>query len=483
MMVQPGMSIPSRLLATFAALSLALTAAAPDQWFRIATPHFEIYSSATDANAAQKKSHDALLALEDARRVIMDMAQSDWNQAIPVRIISFQSEKQYKPYAPNNGEASYSSNSQSRDYLVMLESDPDHLPIALHQYVHLALQHSGLKLPMWLSEGLAEVLTTEKPAGSDMLIGGVLKDHIEELKTVKWIDFPSLTSANERSPYYNEGNRAGQFYAESWALVHMLYLGRDYHADFGKMLAALNDGKGAAEAWQLAWGKSADRVYADLQAYVKQNSLVATTFPAKRADAIDRAVASPASDLDSGVMLADLLAAMNRKELATAAYDKLAKQYPGSPEIAKSLGYLAWQSGDDDTARKYFEQALPGTRDPQMCYHLAMLYHDSGQGGDKLLATLTKAVSLKPDYGEARLQLGLLEYNRRNYPGAIAALAPIDQIAPERAATLYNALAYAYAETGDLSAARKALETGRKWNKTAAEKQRAEELARFLDSK
>jgi hypothetical protein len=83
-----------------------------------------------------------------------------------------------------------------------------------------------------------------------------------------------------------------------------------------------------------------------------------------------------------------------------------------------------------------------------MCYHLAMLYHDAGQGGDKLIAALTRAVALKPDYAEARLQLGVQKYNRGDYAGAVAALAPIERIAPEHAATLHSVLAEAYEQTG-----------------------------------
>ena len=220
---------------------------------------------------------------------------------------------------------------------------------------------------------------------------------------------------------------------------------------------------------------------------MKQNLLVARALPVKPDKFAEDAVMAPASEAESGLIQADLLAAMNRKEQAAAAWDKLSKLYPGSPEIAESMGYAAWQSGDTEAARKYFEQALPGTKDALMCYQLALLYHDAGQGGDKVLATLARAVALKPDYVEARLQLGLADYNRKNYPAAIAALAPIDRMAPdyvpEHAATLYGALANSYAQTGDYAEAKKYLATSRQWNKTDADKKRADELAQYLDGR
>jgi tetratricopeptide (TPR) repeat protein len=479
--------IPAARLLSTVLFAAAIPAFGADERIRLSTPNFEFYSPAgnkpAEKTALENKGRDALFTLEQVRAFVLQSTHASWDQAIPVRVVSFQSDKQFKPYAPANATGSYSSSNQDHDYFVMLESDPDHLPIAIHDYTHLVLRHTGLKLPTWLSEGWAELFTTLKPAGASGMVGDVLKDHVEELKSVRWLDFNTLTSVNENSPSYNETNRAGQFYAESWALVHMLYLGRDYRDNFGKLLIALDDGKTASEAWQIAYGRSMAQVYADLQAYVKQNSLVATALPVE----LQKSVASPAvsavSELDSGVLLADLLVATNQKVQAKAAYDKLAKQFPGAWQIAESLGYLAWQSGDDESARAYFEQALPGTTDPQMCYHLAGLYHDAGVGGDKPIATLTRAVSLKPDYAEARLQLGILYFNKSNYAETIRALAPIERISPAHAATLYGALAYACAQTGDYAGARKNLDLGRKWNKTQAEKRKAADLAEFLDSR
>jgi len=475
-----------RLLASLALFAAAIPAFGADEWIRLSTPNFEFCSPAgvkpAEKTALENKGRDALLTLEQVRGFILQATHTNRDQIIRVRLVSFQSDKQFKPYSPNNASGSWSSSTQDHDYFVMVESDPEHLPIAIHQYTHVALQHTGLKLPTWLTEGWAELFTTLKAAGTSGMVGGVLKDHVEELKSVKWMDFNALTSVNENSPSYNESNRAGQFYAESWALVHMLYLGRDYRDNFGKLLGALNEGKTTPEAWQIAYGRTVPQVYADLQAYVKQNSLVATALPAAPETSTASPAVSSVSELDSGVMLADLLAAANQKVQAKAAYDKLAMQFPGAWQISESLGYFAWQAGDDESARAYFEQALPGTTDPQMCYHLAGLYHDAGIGGDKLVATLTRAVSLKPDFSEARLQLGILYFNKSNYAESIKTMAPIERSSPAHAATLYGALAYAYAQTGDYANARKNLDLGRKWNRTDAEKRKADDLAEFLDN-
>lgn len=458
-----------------------LHAAGAERWYRGVTAHFEVFEAAADTVTAEKKARDAFAAFAGVRSALLELTGAEWNQAAPVRVISFSTEKQFKLYAPNQAATAYAASNQSRDVFAMVEPDPEHLNVAMHQYAHLVLQRAGLQMPLWMSEGLAEVISTVKPGTSGVLVGGVMKDHVEELKSVKWMDLSALTAVNENSPAYNESNRAGQFYAESWALVHMLSLGQAYRAGFVKTVAALSEGKSAAEAWQSVYGKSEAQVYADLQAYVKQNGFAANATPVRAgAEAVAMA---PAADMDSGLMLADLLAAIRRRDQASAAYDKLAAQFPESPEVAESRGYLAWQDGDAETARRDFEQAMKGAKDPQMFYHLAMLYHDAGVSGERLIATLEKAVSLKPDYDEARLQLGIAEYNRKNYAAAIAALAPIRVVAPEHAAALYGALGFAYLQTGDFVNARKSLEAGRKWNRTAAERAQSDDLQRYLEGK
>jgi len=444
------MSAANRILIA-SMLVTALPAFAADTWIRLSTPNFELYTVAGDKTPGEKNGRAALLTFEQVRALVLQATRANWDQVIPVRIISFQADRQFKPYAPNNADTAYSSNTQSRDYFVMVDSDPDHLPVSIHQYVHLALQHSGPNLPLWLVEGWADVFSTLQPAGTSAMTGTPPKDYVPVLKSEKWLDFNTLAATGNKSPNYNEQRRTGVFYAESWALVHMLYLGRDYRENFGKLLDALSDGKPMPEAFQTAYSLTPAQVYADLQAYVRQNGLVASAVPAKLEKGAEAPSMSPASDLETGLLLADLLSATSKHDQAKAAYEKLAKQYPGSAAISESLGYLAWQDGDSVSARRYFEEALPQTKNPQMCYHLAMLDHDAGAGAEQgkgdLIAALSRAVALKPDYAEARLQLGIAEYNRGNYDAVIAALSPIERIAPEHAAALRGALASARAQT------------------------------------
>ena len=458
------------LLAIFPAL-------AADQWTRVTTPHFELYT--TDSAG---KGKDALLYFEQIRSFMLGISGGSWDQPVPVRIIAFRSEKQFRPYAPNDFVFAYYTGTESRDYIVMEDIDQEHFPSAIHEYIHLVTRRAGMKLPTWLNEGWADLFSTLKPIAGKAMIGQMIPGRAEVLMGSKLIPVSVLTSVNEKSNEYNEKNRASMFYAESWALTHMLFLDKIYHQNFSKLLAAFNAGKSTEEAFQFAYQKSTAQVEHDFQQYFGRNSLNVGLYDEKLQDAPDNAKSVPVKDSESSLVIADLLFAANKRTEAKAAYEKLVADHPDNSEILRSLGYLAWRDGDRNAARQYFEKALDGTDDPLMCLHLASFYTDSSDS-DKRIRALQKALILKSDYTEARMDLAFTMMNIRNYDGALASFAQLKNIKAEYASRVFNAQGYAYAYKGDLASARKVAEDARKWDKTEAEKQQTEQLVKYLDAR
>jgi tetratricopeptide (TPR) repeat protein len=117
-----------------------------------------------------------------------------------------------------------------------------------------------------------------------------------------------------------------------------------------------------------------------------------------------------------------------------------------------------------------------------MCFHLAMLELRMDQASDKAVAALERALEVKPDYTDARLQLGFMRLNALDYAAALVALSQIHQIDGEHAAALFNALAYAYSQIGKPDEVRKQAETALKWDRTDADKRQTENILRYLSS-
>ena len=456
--------------------SLPLLAA--EQWVKLTTPHFELFT-----DAGEKKGREAILYFEQVRGFFLEASPSKHVPEFPVRIVAFRGEKQYQPYRINDFAIAYYTQSRSRDYIVMQDISAEHYPVAIHEYTHLIIKHTGLKIPIWMNEGWADLYSTLKPQGKKAVMGDILPGRAVTLLTSPWIPLEVLTSVDHGSPLYNERNKAGMFYAESWALMHMLYFSPDYRPNFAKFVMALNAGKSAGEAAQAAYQKQLWEVETDFRAYLKGNRFYRGVYDIKLEKSAEEPDISDATGFESDMLTADLLALVDKHDKARYSYEQLAKTNPDKPEIEESLGYLAWQSGEEDSARNHFARALhAGSKDPQMCYHYAILAHNGGNLDDAQTA-LEKAVSLKPDYVEARLHLGVLLVSKRSYQQALEQLKVIKSVTPEQAPSYFSAMAYSYLQTGDLEQGRASAENAKKWAKTPAEIQQADSMLRYLDAR
>jgi len=472
------MSSRSFLFAIILAAFLIRPARAAEQWVKLTTPNFELYTT-----AGEKKGREAILYFEQVRSFFLEASASKRASEFPVRIVAFRGEKQYQPYRLNDFATAYFTRGRNRDYIVMQDISGEHYPVAIHEYTHLILAHSGLKPPPWLNEGMAELYSTLTPVGKKTAIGDIIPGRARTLRTTQWIPLEVLTSADHKSPLYNERDRAGMFYAESWLLTHMLFFSPGYRQNFAKFLAAAGSGQSTDEACQAAFGKRLPEVQADLHQYAGSGNFLRAVFDVKLEKSAEDPDVSEATPFESGMVLADLLALTHRKEEAISAYQQLARSYADKPDVEESLGYLAWQAGDKEAARGHFARALAaGTKNARMCFDYAML----SRNGDALkesLPAFQKALELKPDYAEARVQFGLMLVNTRNFPEAIVQLNQVKKIDPDQAQWYFPALAFAYLQTGDKEKARENAEAAKKWAKTPQQLDHADALLRSLEAR
>ena len=435
-------------------------------------------------DGGEKRAREVILYFEQVRSFFVQAAPVRGVTEFPVRIIAFKNAKQYEPYRINSFAAAFYTKGRYRDYIVLGDLETEHMPVAIHEYMHLVVQNSGIKLPVWLNEGWADVYSTLKSMGKKSMVGDLIPGRVQVLLQQKWMPFEALTSVGHDSPAYNEKDRASMFYAESWALTHMLYLSPDYSRHFDKFLLALNSGLATEAACQNAFGKPGAQVFADLQQYLRGSRLYGAVFEVKLTKSEEEATAEQATSFDTALMSADLFAAINKVDRAKAGYEALAAQAPERPEIPQSLGYLAWQKHDLEQARTQFAKAFAaGSKDPQLCFDLALLELQHGDELPQPLAALHRAVQLKPDYVDARLELGLTELKAKQYKEAIADLLLIKRIDPDRAGRYFNALAYSYTQTSNFPEARKQANAALKWDRTDPDKQQTDSLLRYLDSR
>jgi hypothetical protein len=247
---------------------------------------------------------------------------------------------------------------------------------------------------------------------------------------------------------------------------------------------ALHQGHSAAEACEIAWGRTSAEVFADLHSYLDRKKIFGRAYEIRLDKAQGEPLVSQVTDFAAKLMLGDLLAASNRRSDAKKVYDQLESEQPGRPDVAMSMGYLAMENKDAAGTIRFFSKAWEaGETDAQMCFRLAVLMRETRQPPAKIVPVLERALKSKPDYTEAAIQLGVVQVEGRDFAGGIATLTAIPAVTPDRAASVYCALGFAHTETGYLAEARGNLETCRKWSKTPSETGSAARLAGFIEAR
>src|SRR4029079_6628043 len=86
-----------------------------------------------------------------------------------------------------------------------------------------------------------------------------------------------LFAVGTNSPHYNEGDKAGIFYGESWALVHFLMLRADgqHQEQFSRFLQSLSRGDETEKAFEDSFGLTLPTAEQQLRDYVRGGDLKA----------------------------------------------------------------------------------------------------------------------------------------------------------------------------------------------------------------
>ncbi len=188
--------------------------------------------------------------------------------AFPTRILLYASARDYASIRPASNVPGFYQSGPERDYIAMLAgAEIDR--IVLHEYTHAVLNHALPRLPQWLEEGLAEYYSTLSAAGGKATLGAPVAAHIETLRTSDWLPAATLAAVAKDSPHYNEAGKNTVFYAQSWALTHMLERGAAYRGKLPDYIERLSKGEPQAAAFQASFGRSWEEALAGLPAYVR----------------------------------------------------------------------------------------------------------------------------------------------------------------------------------------------------------------------
>jgi len=445
------------------------------KWIRMQSPNFEAYST-----AGEHDTRDALRDFERVRDFFLQVNKREPSKPVPVYVVVFGSEKEYAPYRFNEAAIAYYFGGSDRDYIVMGRTGEQAARIAVHEYVHLVARHAGLKFPTWLNEGLADLYSTLRMQGDKALVGDLIPGRLQSLSTEPWIPLQVILTADQGSPYYNEKNKAGGFYSESWALVHMLSLSREYAPRFPEFLTTVQGGADTATALDKIYGKTIPAIEKELQAYYRGTQFFGRLYPVKLSNAKDNAPSTAAPMFDVKLVLADLTNRPGREAETRKTLEDLTREDPKRSEPWIGLGYLAWRDNKVGDAAEAFGKAYGlGNRDRKMLWDYGRLAER--EHTEDALKVLTELSNEEPERVDVRMELAALYLNTRRPAAALGFLAGVSRVTPDEAPRFFTLLANAQIQLGDPAAARLSVAKLAANAKAPADRARAEQMQRFLE--
>ncbi len=439
-------------------------------WLRLETPNFEVLTDTNDRTA-----REVLDRLERIRQAF----GNEKTPSLPVRVYVFRSEREFQPFRPSGVTAGFYQSGPERDIIAMHNGgDLNH--IVFHEYVHLALHHSSAKLPMWFEEGLAEFYSTLEISGTQLRVGRPVTNHIRTLTESTWLTAEEMWATNKSSRNYNERDKVGIFYAESWALVHMLNTWPGYRENLPAFASLLADGAPAESAFERAFGCKLDLALADLHTVVENRRFLFQDLawePATVPVAAKRALLKEEAELLRG----ELYLALGRTEEASLIYASLAKGKPASAAVETGLGAVAMSLGEYDRARRHLERAISlGSKDASTHFEYAMLLRDTGAPREMIVVSLNKTIALNPKHVEAHFILATMLSTEGKQEEAIMHLKKAVDVLP-RQSSFWYALGIAYLDSGQRGLARAAAKRAADNAATPQEEDMAAGLARMVE--
>jgi tetratricopeptide (TPR) repeat protein len=425
-------------------------------WTLVRSPHFHVYS--------QLGEHDGrsiALTLERLRAFFHTSGALGANAVLendrPVRVLQFATTSAYASFRPRASADAFFLGSEAVDYIVLAPAGPNRPRTLAHEYAHLVLHSSGIHLPPWFAEGIAEVFSSLDITPRESLIGGDLLARSQVLRNHALMPLEKLLTMAEDDPLRSRRDQAAIFYAESWELTHMLLFSRQYRPKAGALWAAFNSGAIDGPALASLYGRSIETIESDLRAWIDAPKLA---MPLPGIPAQDQRLrASSVNQGDSDSVLAALVLASGDLDRAQAVYRTLQTQRTSDPAVAATLGSIALRKHDDVKAILEWKRAFDlGVTDPVLCYQYATLLENAHAPDDQIAAVLRRAIELKPGYDDARFRLGLLESSRQKYAAALEQLRAMRSVRRARGYTYWLTIASALLETDQRVAAKAAAE-------------------------
>jgi tetratricopeptide (TPR) repeat protein len=449
------------------------------QWFETRTAHFNIYSCSAPPDV--NKLSARLEQFCQAYTLLAGGAQAVASP--PIVVLAFPDHETLIPFLPlyqgrpANLAAFFQRGSDENLIVLALpntNSVDNGLEVIYHEYTHLLFRHNDRLWPLWLKEGMAEVYSTFETTGYNFRIGKPIEHHLRLLAQQPLLPLDQLFAVVPDSPGYNERDRQGMFYAESWLLTQFLFAGDNpaFRARFGQFTRLLHDGQLPVPALTNALQTTLPALEDELRRYLRQGRFKPIELPLKADISLPVIVTTrPLTPVENYFRLGDELLRIRRPDAAEAYFKQAQKLAPASPLPYEGLGLLAIERGQYGAAMQYLKEALQRGSTSFLAYYTCAReqYRPTAdpqgrhaplnnEAAAEIRGNLQKSLALMPDFGPTHELLGFFELvqgddlalSEQHLQRAI-------QLEPENASYLFS-LAQVQWRRHNLDAARRTLQ-------------------------
>ncbi len=481
-------------LCLLAAIAQHNTVLAKDTWVSVRTKNFLMLG-----NAGEKDIRKVGLRLEQFREVFTRLfPHMKFNTPVPTTVIVFKSYSSYAPFMPRANTAGYFQAGPDVNYIALtteVRGEQDPFTVIFHEYTHLLVENTFDRVPLWFNEGLAEYYSTFSISDDQKIVlGAPIGSHVYLLRQNQMLPLQTLLEVDYKSPHYNETNKTSIFYAQSWALMHYLIVGKAGRVEqLGKFMDLIKTKLPMEQAFQQAFEVPYETMEKDLRNYVKQDRYNIVKGHFERKIELDTTTeATTLTEAEAQAYLGDLLLHSNRKD----AYTYLEKALKLDPNLAMahaSLGMLYFREGKVKEAHESLERAVAANSQNYLAhYYYAFTLSHAGPdekpslGGyspevaAKIREHLQKAITLRPDFPESYNLLAYVSLvTGQGIDESITQLKQVMKSSPGRHNLIYM-LGQLYTRKGDYKAARELLEQVVKSNAEEEIRQHAESLLEII---
>ncbi|HSE38487.1 MAG TPA: tetratricopeptide repeat protein, partial [Blastocatellia bacterium] len=333
------------ILAFIVVVLSATPAQAKDKWINLTTKNFNIISNADDGGTRR-----LALKLEQFHFVFSKLFNLPLERAVPTTVMVFKHDGSFKPYKPlYNGKpgnlAGYFQPGDDENLIAVDISAHLERPMSLiyHEYTHLLTSATPRQWPVWLKEGLAELYSSFDVEDKKVTLGAPISRHVMLLRDKTFIPVQDLLNVRQGSPIYNERDKQGIFYAESWALCHYLMFGdknvrQPQMAEFTNLI---NQGVADEPAFAQAFKVSPTEMEKQIRSYIGRNTYTINVYTLASTEGEKEIAVRPISEGEAQFYLGNLLARTNRLDEAEVLFKQAVALEPELPRPYEGLGFVA----------------------------------------------------------------------------------------------------------------------------------------------